>query len=191
MTQKNYLSTDKHLSYTIAMNTSAVITREDILKLLKETPPLVENLPDIEQQIQPNGIDLTLREIAMLSSPGCISTQNKSRVLSDNAPLIFDGLGRLDLLPGCYIVTCNEVVNIPKNVMALALPRSSLLRCGVSVHTAVWDAGYSGRSQSLMVVYNPQGFRIYKNARFIQLVFFRLSQEVKEGYNGIFQGENV
>ncbi len=173
------------------MSISAVLTREDILELLKATPPLVENLSNIEQQIQPNGIDLTVREIAMLSSPGCISTQNEARVLSSTAPLVFDGLGKLDLLPGCYLVTCNEVANIPKNVMALAMPRSSLLRCGVSVHTAVWDAGYSGRSQSLMVVYNPQGFRIYKNARFIQLVFFRLSRDVKEGYNGIFQGENI
>ncbi len=75
--------------------------------------------------------------------------------------------------------------------MALARPRSSLLRCGVSVHTAVWDAGYSGRSQSLMVVYNPQGFKIHKNSRFMQLVFFYLNGEVTEGYKGIFQGENI
>jgi dUTP pyrophosphatase len=173
------------------MKPSAALTREDILELLKATPPLVENLPDMEQQIQPNGIDLTVREIAMLSSPGSISTRNAARVLSTTAPLVFDGLGKMDLLPGCYLVTCNEVVNIPRDIMALAKPRSSLLRCGVSVHTAVWDAGYSGRSQSLMAVYNPQGFRIYKNARFIQLVFLRLSQEVKEGYNGIFQRENT
>ena len=173
------------------MNTSAVLTREDILHLLKATPPLIENLPDMEQQIQPNGIDLTVREVAMLSSSGCISTKNEGRVLSGNAPLVFDGLGKIDLLPGCYLVTCNEIVNIPEDIIALAKPRSSLLRCGVSVHTAVWDAGYSGRSQSLMVVYNPQGFRIYKNARFIQLIFFHLSQKVKKGYNGIFQRENV
>ncbi|MFC1905679.1 deoxyuridine 5'-triphosphate nucleotidohydrolase [Chloroflexota bacterium] len=173
------------------MKSAAVLTKEDIRKLLQATPPLIENLIDIEQQLQPNGIDLTLKEIAMFSSPGCIGTQNASRVLSASSPLVFDGLSRLDLLPGPYLVTCNEVVNLPKNVMALAKPRSSLLRCGVSVHTAVWDAGYSGRSQSLIVVYNPQGFRILQNARFIQLVFFRLSQEVSEGYTGIFQGENV
>jgi dUTP pyrophosphatase len=173
------------------MKSSAVLNREDINELLKTTPPLVENLADVEQQLQPNGIDLTVREVAMLDSPGCISTRNESRVLSSTSPLVFDGLGKLDLLPGPYVVTCNEIVHLPKNVMALAKPRSSLLRCGVSVHTAVWDAGYSGRSQSLMVVYNPQGFRIYKNARFIQLVFFHLTQEVTEGYQGIFQGENV
>jgi dUTP pyrophosphatase len=173
------------------MKPSGVLTREDILELLNSKPPLVENLNQVEQQIQPNGIDLTIREIAMLSSPGCISVSNESRVLSSAAPLAFDGLGRIDLLPGCYLFTCNEIVNLPKNVMALAKPRSSLLRCGVSVHTAVWDAGYSGRSQAMMVVYNPQGFRIYRNARFMQLVFFYLNQEVQQGYNGIFQKENI
>ena len=53
-----------------------------------------------------------------------------------------------------------------------------------------WDAGYHGRSQSLMMVYNPQGFRLQKNARIIQLIFFRLTSET-EGYSGTYQGENI
>ena len=168
-----------------------ILSREDILKMLKASPPLVDNLFDVQQQVQPNGIDLTLKEIALLSSSGSLGLSNESRALSSTSPLVFDGLGRIDLLPGCYLVTYNEVVNIPRNIIALATPRSSLLRCGVSIHSAVWDAGYSGRSQSLMVVYNPRGFRIYRNARIIQMVFFLLSREVAQGYQGIFQGENV
>jgi len=168
-----------------------ILSREDILKMLKASPPLVDNLFDIRQQVQPNGIDLTLKEIALLSSSGSLGLSNESRALSSTSPLVFDGLGRIDLLPGCYLVTYNEVVNIPRNIIALATPRSSLLRCGVSIHSAVWDAGYSGRSQSLMVVYNPRGFRIYRNARIVQMVFFLLSREVTQGYQGIFQGENM
>ena len=152
---------------------------------------MVADMPDKDNQVQPNGIDLTIKDVAMFSSAGTIPVDNKDRVLSSVSPLIFDGLDRLDLLPGCYLITCNEIVNLPRNIMALAYPRSSLLRCGVSVHTAIWDAGYSGRSQSLMVVYNPQGIRIYRNARFIQLVFFYLSKEVEEGYKGVFQNENT
>jgi dUTP pyrophosphatase len=169
----------------------SILSREDILKMLGATPPLVENLPDVQKQVQPNGIDLTLREIGLLSSPGSLGLGNADRVLSSISPLVFDGLGRVDLLPGCYTVTYNEVVNLPRNVMALAMPRSSLLRCGVSIHNAVWDTGYSGRSQSLMVVYNSQGFRLYRNARIVQMVFFLLSREVGQGYQGMFQGENI
>ena len=159
--------------------------------MLEAKPPLVENLCDVHQQIQPNGIDLTLKEIALLSSPGNLGSSNEARALPVTSSLVFDGLGRLDLLPGCYLVTFNEIVNTPNNIMALAMPRSSLLRCGVSVHNAVWDAGYSGRSQALMVVYNQQGFRLHKDARIVQMVFFHLSHEVTEGYRGMFQGENL
>ena len=168
-----------------------ILSRDDILKMLKASPPLVENLCDAQQQIQPNGIDLTLKEVALFSSPGSLSFNNEERTLSRASPLVFDGLGRLDLLPGCYLITYNEVVNLPKNIMALVAPRSSLLRCGVSIHSAVWDAGYSGRSQSLMVVHNPQGFRLHRNARIVQMVFFLLSSEVTQGYQGVFQGENI
>ena len=105
-------------------------------------------------------------------------------------PLVFDEWGYIDLMPGAYIITYNEIVHLPKNVMALATPRSSLLRCGVTVYTAVWDAGYSGRAQSLMAVYNPGGFRVQRNARVVQLVFMKLTQET-EGYHGAYQGENM
>jgi len=159
--------------------------------MLEASPPLVENLCDAQQQVQPNGIDLTLKEVSLLSSPGSLGPGNEGRALSSTSPLVFDGLGRVDLLPGCYLVTYNEVVNLPKNIMALAMPRSSLLRCGVSIHNAVWDAGYLGRSQSLMVVYNPQGFRLHRNVRIVQMVFFSLSREVAQGYQGAFQGENI
>ena len=140
--------------------------------------------------MQPNGFDLTLREIALLQSPGKIAVSNSQRLVSDLAPLVFDGLDSIHLMPGPYIITFNEIVHLPKDIMALGKPRSSLLRCGVTLDTAVWDAGYSGRSQSLMVVYHAQGFRIQRNARVLQLVFLRLNQET-DGYGGAYQGENI
>ena len=173
---------------------SFILANDEIRKLLKAMPPLVEGMLDIDEQTQPNGIDLTLKEVASFSSAGSIGCGNETRIVSGNSPLVFDTLSKakgLDLSPGCYLVTYNEIVHLPNDVMALALPRSSLLRCGVSIHTAVWDAGYSGRSHSLMMVYNPNGFRIYQNARIIQLVFFQLSHKVDQGYKGIFQGENI
>ena len=169
---------------------AAILSKQDIRRLLQQDPPLIEGFISLEEQIQPNGIDLTLREVALLQSSGKIAIKDSQRLVSDLAPLVFDGLDFIDLMPGAYIITYNEVVHLPKNVMALAKPRSSLLRCGVTVNTAVWDAGYSGRSQSLMVVYNPRGFRLQRNARIVQLVFWQLTQET-EGYQGAYQGENI
>jgi len=169
---------------------AAVLSQSDIHRLLQRKPPLIEGWVDLEPQVQPNGVDLTLREVALLQSPGKIALADSQRLVSDLAPLVFDGLGFVDLMPGAYIVTYNEIVHLPKNIMALAAPRSSLLRCGVTVNTAVWDAGYSGRSQSLLIVYNPHGFRVQRNARMVQLVFLRLTQKT-EGYQGAYQGENI
>ena len=169
---------------------AAVLSQQDIYRLIQQEPPLIEGYVNLETQVQPNGIDLTLREVALLQSSGRIAVENRQRLVSDLAPLVFDGLGFIELMPGAYIITYNEIVHLPRDIMALATPRSSLLRCGVMVNTAVWDAGYSGRSQSLMVVYNPQGFRLQRNARVAQLVFLRLTQETG-GYHGAYQGENI
>ena len=169
---------------------AAILSKENIHRLLQQEPPLIEGYINLEEQVQPNGIDLTLRGVALLQTSGKITVKDSQRLVSDLAPLVFDGLDFIDLMPGAYIITYNEIVHLPKNVMALATPRSSLLRCGVTVNTAVWDAGYSGRSQSLMVVYNPQGFRLQRNARIVQLVFLQLTGET-EGYHGAYQGENI
>jgi len=167
---------------------TAVLSRQDIHRLLQQEPPLLEGYIDLEAQVQPNGVDLTLREVAMLQSSGKIAVSE--RLVPDLAPLVFDGLGFIDLMPGPYIITYNEIVHLPNNIMALAQPRSSLLRSGVTMHGAVWDAGYSGRSQSLMVVHNSRGFRLQKDAAVVQLVFTRLTGDT-DSYTGAYQGENI
>ncbi len=169
---------------------AVILSKQDICRLLQQQPPLVEDYVNLGEQVQPNGIDLTLLEVAMLQSPGRIAVKDDQRLVSDLAPLVFDGLGFIDLMPGAYVVTYNEIVHLPKDIMALGRPRSSLVRCGVTIETGVWDAGYSGRSQSLMVVYNPRGVRLQRNARVVQLVFLQLTQET-EGYQGVYQGENL
>jgi dUTP pyrophosphatase len=173
------------------LNSCSVLSRAEILSLLKSSPPLLENLLDPEQQIQPNGVDITVKEIATISTTGVLAVDNKDRIISKAIPLEFDDIGSIHLPPACYLVTCNEIINLPNDIMALAAPRSSLLRCGASMENAVWDAGYSGRSQSLLVVHNSNGLKIFRNARFNQLVFFRLANPVSKGYQGIFQKENI
>jgi dUTP pyrophosphatase len=168
----------------------AVLADSEIRRLIKRNPPLVEGYIDIEKQLQANGFELTLRDVSMIQSAGRIDFDNSQRVISDVSPLVFDGLGAIELIPGTYLITYNEIVHLPKNLMALGRPRSSLLRCGVTIGTAVWDAGYEGRSQSLLVVYNTRGIRLQRNARIIQLIFMEMTGE-SEGYKGVYQGENI
>ena len=168
----------------------AVLTHDDIKALLKQTPPLLEGLFNAEQQLQQNGIDLTLRSIARPASAGRMGAAADDREISRADLLAFDGQGYVELTPGPYVITINEIVHLPRNIMALGRPRSSLLRCGITVSTAVWDAGYEGRSQALLVVHNLHGFRLQQNARVLQLVFFRLTSDT-EAYHGKYQRENI
>jgi dUTP pyrophosphatase len=168
----------------------SVLSEHDIRRLIQQKPPLVEGWVNLDEQVQPNGFELTLRDISAYNSAGQIALTNKDRILPDLSPLPFAADGFIHLDPGAYLITYNEIVNLPKNIMALGRPRSSLYRCGVGVGMAVWDAGYHGRSQSMLTVYNPQGFRVQKNARVAQLVFLEMSGD-STGYKGIYQGENM
>jgi dUTP pyrophosphatase len=166
-----------------------VLNRELISELLDAVPPLVEGMIDRDAQLQPNGIDLTLESVARFSGPGTLTWDNQGRQLPGTEELVFDPNGQLYLQPGSYLVRFNETVNLPQHYMAYARPRSSLLRSGAALHTAVWDAGYRGRGVALLVVYSPHGFRVEHNARIVQLVFHRLAKAAAAGYQGIYQGE--
>ena len=156
-----------------------------------EARGLVESMIDPETQTQMCGMELTLQKIERFISAGAVAFDNKERKLPETELVGFDEMGWIDLPAGAYLVTFNEVVNIPGDVAAIARARSTLLRSGATLETALWDPGYRGRSQSLLVVYNPLGLKLKKNARLMQLVFLRLEKKAEKLYSGKYQGENI
>jgi len=170
---------------------SNALDRNSIAELILGSPPLIESYLSLGEQLQPNGFDLSLKDVSQMTSGGNIGSEPDQRKLSDAETLEFDRDGWLRLSPGPYLIKFNEVVNLPLNLMALGRPRSSLLRSGVSIHTAVWDAGYRGRSQALLVIHNNHGYDLRKDARLMQLIFFHLTQPMDQGYQGRFLGENL
>jgi dUTP pyrophosphatase len=168
-----------------------MLSRDELRERIEGEIPLIENMIDKEIQLQPNSVELTLRGIEALKNSGAVDFDNSQRQVPQSENIGFDSEDWALLAPGTYKVTFNEIVNIPLDLAAIARPRSSLLRCGVTVESAVWDSGYRGRSESMLVVHNPHGFRVKRNARLLQLVFFNLRREVSQGYNGRYQNENV
>lgn len=140
-------------------------------------------------QVQPAGIDLTLREVHGLSDAGEIDFDNSKRRISATKKLEFEN-SKLRLSQGCYKIVYNEYVDIPLDCAAFGFPRSSLLRCGADVRCAVWDPGYHGRSESLLLVHNPHGITLHKDAKVMQLVFMKLEAKAEKGYEGKYKGEN-
>ena len=169
----------------------SLLDRDSITELILGDSPLISGFDDLEEQLQPNGFDLTLQEVRQLNSGGYMGKGPNRRLLSSSNILAFDNQGWVQLNPGSYLITFNEICHLPLDLMALGKPRSSLLRSGVTINTAVWDAGYKGRSQSLLTVLNPNGFGVQQNARLLQLIFIRLEHTTGRGYQGNFINENI
>lgn len=72
---------------------------------------------------------------------------------------------------------------------ALVLPKSSLTRRGVTVHSAWWDAGYVG-SGMVLVRTSDIPLRIKPGDSFGQMIFF-VGQSTNMLYEGQYQGEGI
>ncbi|MGE5308193.1 MAG: deoxyuridine 5'-triphosphate nucleotidohydrolase [Deltaproteobacteria bacterium] len=168
-----------------------MLNREEIITLVRKKG-LVRDFFDLLTQVTPNGFDLTVGKIAAFGGAGSLDFSNKERVLPAVKELVPRKKNRRDphgwwtLKPGAYRITTNETVNLPKDLIAIAFPRSSLLRMGAFTQTGVWDAGFTGKSEFILQVSNPRGMRIKQNARVVQLIFTRIN-ETRMGYNGVYQ----
>lgn len=152
---------------------------------------IVTDLINSDLQIQPSGVDLTVNKIESFGGYGIIDFDNFNRILPKTIPVNCDYRGQWDLDQGCYLITLNEVVQVPKDYTGFAKTRSSLLRAGVSVQSSLWDPGYNGRSQVLLVVHNYDGLVLLPNARILQICFVKMKQEAEKLYSGIYNGENL
>ena len=166
-----------------------ILYGEELEKRLTGDNSLVS--PVTPEQIQPNGVELTLASISRINGAGRLGFDNSERRLPDYEEIPFNDDDWLYLPPGIYLATYNEVVNIHKDLFAFARTRSSLLRMGATLYTALWDTGYVGRSQTPINVINPEGIHLKKGSRLLQLVFVMLGDELAEVYDGVYYGENM
>lgn len=156
---------------------------------------ILSHLRCIKTQIQPCGIDPTLKNILTMKSAGRIDFDNSGRKTSTSALLRFDTITRtseeeepsVHLQPGTYLVEFNEAVCMPLNIMGQPFVRSWLFRSGAHIHAGVMDSGYEGVIGAMLTVANEKGLRVCKDARLVQMVFHEMS-EATEGYNGQYQG---
>lgn len=167
-----------------------LIAGADLRRRLERDPPLLEGLLDPDLQIQMNGVDLTLAAVHRFDdAPGRVDFDNSAREIPESHPLPPHADGAWRLGPGAFWIRYHEVVNIPADVFAIGRTRSSLLRSGVQIGTALWDSGYSGQSGSLLTVHHPRGIRLTHRARVMQLVFFHLDEPADRLYAGAYQNE--
>lgn len=140
--------------------------------------------PTAEEQVQPNGVDLTVETILTQTTPGEITTTGKS--VGDREPVAPTD-GRYRLSTGAYVVQYTERLAVPAEHIGFVLPRSTLLRNSSTLHTAVWDAGYEGRGEGLLTVGSE--IHIEPGARIGQFVL--ASADHAGVYSGSYQQERL
>ncbi len=170
-----------------------MLNREEIKRLIEKNS-LVSGYPDLDTQLTPNGFDLTAAKIYEFAGSGALDFSNKERKIPECRELVpqkvkpQDEYGWWNLGPGIYKVVSNEKVKLPLDLIGMAFSRSSLLRVGAFTQTGVWDAGFEGISEFVLVVINPLGLKLKQNARVAQLLFTKIT-ETETGYNGIYQNK--
>ena len=167
-----------------------MLNKKEIEKLIKEKS-LIDQYINLDKQLTPNGFDLTVGKVFEFDSPGDIDFSNSQRVVPEGKELtpekrkLEDKYGWWKLSQGAYKVRTNEVVSLPNNLAALGFTRTSLLRMGALTQNGIWDAGFKGRGEFILVVSNSKGINVKQNARVVQLMF--IGVEETEGYQGIYK----
>ena len=166
-----------------------MLNKKEIQQLIQEKN-LVQGYINLDKQLAPNGIDLTVNKIFKFTQAGSLDFSNSERVVPQGDEILpkkrqkSDKYGWWELEKGVYKIRTNEVVSLPANLAALGFSRTSVLRMGALTQNGVWDAGFSGKGEFILAVGNPQGINIKQNARIIQLIFYRV--EETEEYNGMY-----
>jgi dUTP pyrophosphatase len=143
-----------------------------------------------DDQVQPNGVDLTLDRVFEQREPGRIGRDGKEvgdRSVVEAEQYADDAPGTYYLEAGSYVVRYGERIHVPEGHVGFVYPRSSLMRNSCMLNTAVWDAGYEGRGEGLLQVHHD--VELESGARIAQFVL-AAAEHVGE-YDGSYQNENL
>lgn len=144
-----------------------------------------------DMKVNPNGVDLRLAEATRLDGGKLImiggekfepdfSVTEEDFVQPEDRVFSFE--------PGYYVVRYAETLEIPMGHVGFVYPRSTLMRNGLMLFSAVWDAGYEGQGVGGLAVFNEA--EIQKGTRIGQIVMARAEDSSGE-YDGQYQGEGI
>ena len=168
----------------------SVLTREEILERIAKDEIAI--LPSVDEfQLQAHSVDLRLGFTFMLPKQYVITKEGREALridpLRNHGPEYFDVVeleqGQyFELLPGEHVlVSTLENIKVPKDLMGILYPRSSVNRKGLSVDlTGIIDSGYEGvLTLPVRNNTNSQIIRVYPGERFCQIVFEALTHGVE------------
>lgn len=144
---------------------------------------LLKLFPEYSDTVQPSGIDLRMDKIYRQVGSGSLIDNEKNLPEIEELESV-DDIYTLEPKTA-YSVTIEGKIEIPTGYTMLYLPRSTLLRSFISVHTAVGDPGFYGTLQFMIVNNGQYPYKIKKGERIAQAVVFPVEGSGK--YNGSYQ----
>lgn len=140
-----------------------------------------------EEGIQQQGVDLRIKCIRRVNGSSISLIPKEGKTQLPDYDEWNGGSDKFCLSPGYYEVEFMEGCIIPKNGAMWLKTRSSLVRCGATVHSGQFDAGFNTENVGcfLEVRFNMD---IERGARIAQAILFT-SNDVDNLYNGQWQGD--
>lgn len=157
-----------------------ILTAKEIKSLIDPPVQMVTGIKNLKVQLQPVGLDLTLKKIMIVPTHEYGDVAFHTKQLPKKLHLTHK-----QMVPGRpYILICNETFNIPNFITVKVYPRSTLTRMGCMFTSALADPGYRGQLHFVMI----PGCRVQllPDARFAQAIFMKHARTFP--YNGHYQG---
>jgi len=135
---------------------------------------------DLENQLQPNGIDIRVRDIQRVQcnmhTPLKLWADGRKTVpdpyTCEMTILDKEGNDEFVLNKGyAYSVECFEMVKVPRGMVALVYGRSTLHRNGVFCRASVYDSGFHDHIGLMMFPFQDAWIEV--GTRIAQIVFYQ------------------
>jgi deoxycytidine triphosphate deaminase len=170
-----------------------VLGVDKLLKLVKEKK-LVEGLCERElTNPEGAGFDLRLGELYELSGEGFLGIENRD---TPNLKKVAEYKGdnpekSITIEPGkYYLVTTIESVNLPKDLIAFIVSRTTLFRSGIALFNGAVSPGYQGKLTFAICNLGGQKIKIALGARVVHITFHEAAGN-SNVYRGQWQGGRV
>ncbi len=146
--------------------------------------------PIAEKQVQPNAVDITVARVYALDKGAFMLSGDTKQPLPRRTihPIKrqTDGIEVFRLKGGTYVVEFDQKVEMGANEAGLVVCRSTLMRNGVWMTSALYDSGYHGHMFAGMTVSPGTEFIFPRHERIAQFLCFEA--EALSLYDGQYQG---
>ncbi len=167
-----------------------ILSPKILLDLVKKEK-LVESLSERElTNPEGTGFDLRLGEVFKISGDAFLGeTHRKTADITSVA--VYGKDKSIKIKPGdFFLVKTIEKINLPLDLSAVILPRTTTFRSGLFLRTGPVQPGYSGELTFGLKNEGPITVEIEMGARFVHIVFHEIKGE-GSAYRGQWQGGRV